>query len=201
MIHILAEIAAGIAVALVLRTFVAAFSVVKGSSMAPTLKNGDVLLVLMRRGRWRRVQRGDVVICRYPGRGRKYFVKRVVGMPGDTVCRTAGVTLLEGESLDARANRFRGDYEYTLGADEYFCVGDNRASSHDSRDWQRSGKNQVGPIAESMICGVAKYVIWPPGVRCRIDRDFVFEGVQPVIIPEIVGEEVNSDGNDDEKEA
>lgn len=200
MIRMIAEIAIGMLIALALRTFVAGFCVVKGSSMMPTLKNGDVLLVRMCRGRKRRVGRGNVVICHFPGRGRKYFVKRVVGVPGDTVRRVAGVTLIGDESLDARAIRFRGDYEYTLGEGEYFCVGDNRASSHDSRDWQRSGKNQVGPIAEDRICGVAKYVLWPAKSRRRLESEFAFEGVQPVIPPENeLGEEGNSDDNDDEK--
>lgn len=172
-------LAIAVIIALALRTFVAALVIVKGNSMNPTLKNGQVMLVLM--GRWRRVQRGDVVICRYPGRGRRFFVKRAVGMPGDSLCRTGGVTLLNGKSLDARAYVYRSEYEYTLGKDEYFCVGDNRASSHDSRDWQRTGGNQVGPLPEKMICGVAKWVIWPPAAWKRLERGFAFEGALPVV--------------------
>ena len=183
MIDLIMEAAVTLAVAaiiaLALRTFVAALVIVKGNSMNPTLKNGQIMLVLM--GRRRRVQHGDVVICRYPGRGRRFFVKRAVGMPGDSVCRTGGVTLLNGESLDARANVFRGEYEYTLGRDEYFCVGDNRANSHDSRDWQRTGGNQVGPLPKKMIYGVAKWVIWPPAAWKCLERDFAFEGALPVV--------------------
>lgn len=165
--------------ALALRTFVAALVIVKGNSMAPTLKNGQIMLVRM--GRWRKVERGDVVICRYPGRGRRFFVKRAVGLPGDRVCRTGGVTLLNGESLDARANVFRSEYEYVLGEDEYFCVGDHRANSHDSRDWQRAGGNQVGPLPKKMIFGVAKWVIWPPAAWKRLERDYAFVGAPPVV--------------------
>lgn len=178
-IRIAAEIVAAVAIALLLRTFVAALVIVKGNSMNPTLKNGEVMLALM--GRWRRVRRGDVVICRYPGRGRKFFVKRAVGLPGDEVCRTGGVTLLNGESLDARAYVYRSEYEYTLADDEYFCVGDNRGNSHDSRDWQRVGNNQVGPLPRRMICGTAKWVIWPPKARRKIGREFAFSGADPVI--------------------
>lgn len=178
-----AELMLAVAVALWLRTFVAALTFVKGNSMCPTLKNGDVALVRMRRSRKKDICWGDVVICRYPGRGRKFFVKRVVGVPGDHVSRVSGVTLLNGESLDARANLHRGDYEHTLGEDEYFCVGDNRANSHDSRDWQRIGGNQVGPIRRDMIFGVVKYVIWPAKHRRKIDGEFAFQGVLPVTAP------------------
>lgn len=173
-----AYLAAAAAIAWLLRTYVAALVIVKGNSMAPTLKNGQIMLALM--GRWRRVRRGDVIICRYPGRGRRFFVKRAVGVPGDEICRTGGVTLLNGESLDARAYVYRSEYQYTLGEDEYFCVGDNRANSHDSRDWQRMGANQVGPISRKRIYGVAKRVIWPPAAWKAVGRGYAFEGVPPV---------------------
>lgn len=174
-----AELIIAVALGLYMRTFVAAFTFIKGNSMQPTLKNGEVAWVRMRRSR-RTLCRGDVVICRFPGRGRKNFVKRIVGLPGDTVSRVSGVTLVNGISLDVRANLLRGDYEYTLGADEYFCVGDNRGNSHDSRDWQRVGGNQVGPIRREQIFGVVKCVIWPGKARRRIDTNFAFEGVQPM---------------------
>lgn len=184
LIRTAAEILLAVAIAWGLRTFVFAFTWVKGNSMAPTLNNGEVLLVMMRRLPRQALRRGDVVICRYPGRGRRYFIKRLIGMPGDTISRVSGVTMLNGESLDARPLLWRGDYEYVLGDDQYFCVGDNRANSHDSRDWQRGGSNQVGPIPRRMICGVARYVILPPGKKRRINNEFSFAGVLPVIAPE-----------------
>lgn len=179
-----AEILLAIAIGWLLRRYVFAFTLVKGNSMQPTLRNGEVLLVSMRRLKRQRLRRGDVVICHYPGRGRKYFIKRLVGMPGDTVSRVSGVTLCSGVSLDVRAQLWRGDYAYTLGDEEYFCVGDNRGSSHDSRDWQRAGTGQVGPISRKMICGVATRVILPTGKKRRLGTEFIFEGVQPVIAPE-----------------
>ena len=178
-----AELILAVGLGLFLRTFVSAFTFVKGNSMQPTLKNGDVAWVRMCRGRRTVLRRGDVVLCRYPGRGRKFFVKRIVGLPGDTVSRVSGVTMVGGVSLDARAYPARGDYEYVLAEDEYFCVGDNRANSHDSRDWQRFGSNQVGPIRRSAICGVVRAVIWPGRSRQKIGREFAFAGVQPVLPP------------------
>lgn len=176
-----AELIAAVALGWYLRTYVFAFTFIKGNSMQPTLKNGEVAWVRMCRSRKGVLNRGDVVICRYPGRGRKYFVKRVVGVPGDTVSRVSGVTLVNGVSLDARAYLLRGDYEHVLEADEYFCVGDNRANSHDSRDWQRAGGNQVGPIRRNQIFGVVKATLWPARTRRKIGREFAFVGVQPVV--------------------
>lgn len=190
---------------------------VDGASMYPTLNNGDRLGVTAYDVRIEnKLQRGDVVICHYPGRTNKLlglitvqtdFVKRIVGMPGDTVSRVSGVTYINGEALDpskfsrnptvqekdgrfysdgqevtlseeqleilARSHRI--DYEYVLGDDEYFVVGDNRYNSHDSRWWNgpnvemyvtNDTSGDVGPITSDMILGRAKFVFWPlDGIR------------------------------------
>lgn len=177
---------------------------VDGASMSPTLSNGDRLGVTAYDVRIQnKLQRGDVVICHYPGRTNKLlglitvqtdFVKRIVGVPGDTVSRVSGVTYINGEALDpsrvsraltvqekdgkfyldgqevtlsqeeleilARSHRI--DYEYVLGEDEYFVVGDNRYNSHDSRDWNDSEPSRdVGPITKDMIVGKVQCVVWP----------------------------------------
>lgn len=185
---------------------------VDGSSMYPTLNNGDRLGVTAYDVRIQnKLQRGDVVICHYPGRTNKLlglvtvqtdFVKRIVGMPGDTVSRVSGVTYINGEALDPSrysrsatvqekdgkfysngqevtlseeeltvlARNHRIDYEYVLGEDEYFVVGDNRYNSHDSRWWNgpnvemnvtNDTSGDVGPITSDMILGRAKFVFWP----------------------------------------
>ena len=89
----------------------------------------------------------------------------MVGVPGDKVCRYNGVTYVNGEPLDplGLAAEARYDYdEYTLGEDEYFCVGDNRYDSHDSRDWNDGDASRdVGPISGDMLVGKVRHVIWP----------------------------------------
>lgn len=152
-------------VVLLVRAFLFTVIRVDGSSMYPTLINDERLFVTVADVKLGYVDRGDVVICHYPNRGRTYFVKRVVGVPGDKVCRYNGVTYVNGEPLDplGLAAEARYDYdEYTLGEDEYFCVGDNRYDSHDSRDWNDGDASRdVGPIDKGMLVGKVRHVIWP----------------------------------------
>lgn len=153
--------------ALMLRFFVLSFTRVKGRSMLPTLENKDVLFVWRLSCRLRGPKRQDVVICHYPNRywkGHKWapicFVKRVVGLPGDTVEAAEGQLLINGRPLyepylDPKRTRFfRNRAPVTLGKDEYFVLGDNRDSSNDSR--------AVGPIRKNAIIGQARCILWPP---------------------------------------
>lgn len=155
-LEFVAEIAAGVALALLLRRFVCLFARVKGNSMLDTLRNGDVLFTL-RRGLCGELRRFDVVLCRYPGRGRKLFVKRVVALPGERAAITDGQLYIDGapvaESFDLRPTR-RDMAERALGPGEYLLLGDNRPCSHDSRS--------VGPIRDEEILAVAKCIVFPP---------------------------------------
>ena len=133
--------------------------------MSPTLVNDQRLFVTVCDVKWGGVDRNDIVICQYPNRGNTYFVKRVVGVPGDVVERVAGVTYVNGEALDPNGLTYQAKYDYepyTLGEDEYFCVGDNRYGSHDSRDWKDGDDTRdVGPLDKDMLVGKVRYVIWP----------------------------------------
>jgi len=155
-----------VAAALLLRVFVVELVKVKGRSMLSTLKNGEVTLVTRFDYRLGQPRRFDVVICHYPGRYmdkrkwfRQCFVKRVIGLPGETIAIEEGVVLIDGVAmeesfLDERRNlRKRDMAPRTLGNDEYFVMGDNRDSSNDSRS--------VGPIKRKDIIGQARVVLWP----------------------------------------
>lgn len=148
------------------RLFLFEIAVVKGGSMRSTLENGEVLLVSRLAYRLGDPQRHDVVICHYPGRMmkrlpfiRQQFVKRVVGLPGDTVEIIDGVVHINGEALaepylDSTRCRFRTNRPpITLGADEYYVLGDNRDNSNDSR--------AIGPIKREMIVGRVERVLFP----------------------------------------
>ena len=133
--------------------------VVRGSSMEPSLLNGDVLLVT----RWRRqLRRGDIVIVDSPdGTDIGWQVKRVVGLPGDVVSFECGLMYVNGDhhpesylaglpadvGLESRA--------WQTGSDEFIALGDNRAHSTDSRHY--------GPIALNRVVGIALLRAWPLG--------------------------------------
>ena len=176
------SIAAALMVVFLLRTFLFQVIRVDGDSMDATLADNERLFVSVLDVRLSGVNRGDVVICHYPNRGRTDFVKRVVAMPGDRVYRENFATHVvydlvkeDGsvETVDEILDAYiPGEYHpylnspdyapYTLKEDEYFVVGDNRYHSHDSRDWNDSDPSMdVGPISGDMIVGRVCNVIWP----------------------------------------
>lgn len=173
------SIAVALLVVMLLRSFLFTLIRVDGESMQPTLLDNERLFVTVYDVRFGEIERGDIVICHYPDRGRDHFVKRVVAVPGDSVYREGGVTHVVysagtaawmeviDEALDPdiaiSPYRFTSDYDpYVLGEDEYFVVGDNRYDSHDSRDWNGDPADAVvGPITKDMITGHVRQVIWP----------------------------------------
>lgn len=159
-----------LALAVLLRIFAAELVRVKGSSMRDTLQTGQFLWVNKWAYRTGVPRRGDVVICHYPGRYmdrwklvRQCFVKRVIGLPGESISLVEGVVHINGEPLEEpylseSHTRFKQNRDaVVMGPDEYFLMGDNRDRSNDSR--------RVGPIRRRDIIGRAERVLWP--VRAR----------------------------------
>lgn len=170
------SLAVALLIVLVLRSFLFTIIRVDGTSMDPTLKDTERLFVTVYDVKFGEVERGDIVICHYPNRGYANFVKRVVAVPGDTVYRKDNVTHvvysvetekgteIYDEAIDPKKapSIYNPDYEYVLGEDEYFVVGDNTYNSHDSRDWNDlDSSRDVGPITKDMIIGHVRSVIWP----------------------------------------
>ncbi len=131
-------------VVLPIRLFVAQPFVVRGASMEPTFHNKEYLIVDQLSYRFEDPERGDVVILRYPKDPSVFFIKRVIGLPGETV-ELIGSTIAitrEGQptfTLDETylaPDRLQNEYGvYTLNDNEYFVLGDNRHESSDSRSW------------------------------------------------------------------
>ena len=160
------ELLACAALAMLLRFFVVSFARIHGGSMLSTLHSGDWALVWRLPYCFRAPRRHDVVICHYPGRRMKRckwlpqaFVKRVIGLPGDTIEFIDGIVHINGEALDepyldpARCRIQRTRPPLVLGPDEYFVMGDNRDRSNDSRS--------VGPLRRSAIRGRVVCLLWP----------------------------------------
>ena len=121
-----------------------------GISMTPTIESGDLIFINRLTYRFREPRRGDVVAVRMAGRSVVY-VKRLVALPGERVRIDAGVVSVDGEWLNEPYARKRDDWwlaEATLGADEYFVVGDNRSMPihlHDMGTVSRA--RLIGPLA------------------------------------------------------
>ena len=168
--------------ALVIRSIVFEPVRVDGSSMDDTLANGEIMFVSKfdysstwlclpwqskeAKEKAPRItfggdpQRFDVVICRYPGRGDTNFVKRVVGLPGDTIELKEGYLYVNGEKYDEPYinDEYRSGPLNTMSAREvpegkYFVMGDHRNNSNDSRS--------VGAIDRDMIIGHVRQVVYP----------------------------------------
>lgn len=148
--------AVAIALALVIRTFIFEPVRVDGHSMDYTLADNEYMIVTKYDYLLGEPERFDVIICHYPERGRTNFVKRLVGLPGDTVSMLNGTLYVNGEAIDEPYITNKANYNmqaYTLKDDEYFVLGDNRSSSNDS--------HIIGPISREQIKGHVRCVAFP----------------------------------------
>ena len=144
--------------ALSIRSFLAEPIRVDGDSMIPTLINNEDMLVEKVSYWFHDPARGDMVICFYPGYTES-CVKRVIGLPGETVSITDGLIYIDGTALD-ESDYWTGEIignmdPVTVGAREVFVVGDNRNGSKDSRN------PYVGCIPYSKVVGRVIAVVWP----------------------------------------
>ena len=135
---------------------------VVGSSMYPTLENGDNLIVEKVSYYFRDPQRFDIVVFPYPEDPDVHYIKRIIGLPGETVQIIDGYVYIDGELLEEDVYGYEvmnyagiAQDPIVLGEDEYFVLGDNRNNSEDSRF------EEVGVIQGSDITGRAWIRIWP----------------------------------------
>ena len=136
-----------------IRLYVGQPFIVSGESMVPTFANGEYLIVDELSYHFRDPVRGEVIIFRYPKDPSKFFIKRIIGLPGETVAIGGNIVSIKSgdetiildepyiESQQLQAQTLK------LGVDEYFVMGDNRGASLDSRSW--------GVLEESLIQGRA----------------------------------------------
>jgi len=144
------------------RLFIAQPFIVSGASMSPTFETGQYLIVDQVSYYFEEPQRGDVVIFRYPNDHSKYFIKRIVGLPGEVVqLENGNTTIIEpGTNVESVLNeeylvtdKTDDHLTITLSSNEFFVMGDNRGASSDSRMW--------GPIKRDEIVGRALMRLLP----------------------------------------
>ena len=156
-IRLALALALAAALALCLRHWVCITVRVAGASMQDTLKAGDVALVTRFDYRAGGPGRGDVVQCVFPGRSGTY-IKRVIGLPGETVGFSGGALTVNGQPVEEPyVSTFTEDYGVRLDDGEYLVLGDNRADSYDGR------MADMGLLNADAFLGRVRFILWPLG--------------------------------------
>lgn len=137
---------------------------VKGASMEPNFHEHEYLMVDEISYRFKAIERGEIVVFRYPKDPQEYYIKRVIGLPGETVSIKDGYVYITG--TDGVTSKLEESYlpsyvttvalseePVTLDSDEYYVLGDNRNGSKDSRSF--------GPVQKSFIVGRVFLRGWP----------------------------------------
>jgi signal peptidase I len=145
------------------RTFLVQPFLVDGTSMSPTFSNGDYVLTDELTYRIRPPERGEVVVFHDVSDPSTYLIKRIIGLPGETVIIKNDTVTIENaqnpsgfvldESYLPAGTVTSGDEDITLSSSSYFMMGDNRSVSYDSRSW--------GPLPAQNIVGLVRFRLWP----------------------------------------
>jgi signal peptidase I len=152
-----------VVLALFIITFIAQSFLVQGSSMEPSLHDGQRLMVDKLTYRFVEPKRGEVVVFRYPANRRRKFIKRIVGLPGDEILIRSGYLYINGQRIEEPFVNGPTYGPYSTPAfgpvvvpeDSFFVLGDNRRNSDDSR------YPDVGFVHRTDIVGLARFVYWP----------------------------------------
>jgi signal peptidase I len=158
-----------------LRLFVAQPFIVSGESMDPTFANGQYLIVDELSYHFEAAQRGQVIIFRYPKDPSQFFIKRIIGLPGETVMIRNGqveVQKVDGTTVTLNESYVKnlgngGDATYPVPAGDYFVMGDNRPESSDSRAWGYLPRANIVGQAFLRLLPVNTVGIFPGGTQAQ----------------------------------
>ena len=155
-----------LAIVLPIRFFVAQPFIVRGASMEPNYKDGQYLIVDESTYYFRKPLRDEVIVFRYPEDPSQFFIKRIIGLPGETIqIKNGEVTVIDKDHPEGlRLNELYlpsdvktiPDSSIVLTSTQYFVMGDNRFYSSDSRRW--------GPLDKKYFIGRAWLRLWPLGM-------------------------------------
>ncbi len=182
-------------IVVLIRLFIADIYVIPSGSMLNTLQIGDRIVTSRIEGQHGQIHRGDVIVFKDPDNwlsgessggilSSSYLVKRVIGLPGDTVaCKGSGSPVtINGHAIDESSYLKPGvnpsdiSFSVKVSAHHLFVMGDNRANSADSRYHLSDGQGGLVPISD--VQGVAKFVYWPVTHWRGLGRDdAVYKGV------------------------
>lgn len=143
------------------RMYVAQPFIVSGSSMSPTFETGEYLIIDEISYRFNEPKRGDIIILKKPNNESEYLIKRIVGLPEETITINKGIISIKSPGVNGEivlsepyvVNSNPDISEYKVGAQEYFVMGDNRPVSLDSR--------YIGSIPRDHIIGHALLRLFP----------------------------------------
>ena len=146
-----------LAIIIPIRQFLIQPFYVKGASMEPNFEDHEYLIIDEITYRFRLPMRGEIVVFKAPTEAQQFFIKRIIGLPGETVAVKDGKVLINGDILDEELYlgnlTTQGDRTEKLKENHYFVMGDNRNASYDSR--------LFGPIVRSSIIGRTVFRGWP----------------------------------------
>ena len=150
----------------VIRYFLAQPFLVSGASMAANFNSGDYLVVDEITYRFDGPKRGDVIVFRYPNDPGTFYIKRIVGLPGEKIKVEDGSVYVDGKKIEepylGEEVKTLGDADIVLGESKYFVLGDNRYHSFDSRSW--------GLLDKKHIVGLARLRLFPFNAIGILDR-------------------------------
>lgn len=152
-----------------IRLYVAQPFIVKGSSMDPSFYSGDYLIIDELSYHFNKPKRGEVIVFHYPLDTSKFFIKRVIGLPGETVSIQGNIVTIynseHSEGLVLHENYMQGvtlpDIKVRLDPKEYYVMGDNRSASFDSRYWGALSEDKIVGRAAARLWPVASIGLWP----------------------------------------
>ncbi|MBI5004828.1 MAG: signal peptidase I [Candidatus Lloydbacteria bacterium] len=157
-----------VCIVLPIRIFIIQPFIVSGSSMYPTFETGDYLIVDEIGYRLHEPVRGEVVIFKYPNDPSKFFIKRIIGLPGETLQSVNGTVVVKdaaGNEQTLKESYLReppkDTFSITLTSDEYFVMGDNRAASLDSRIWGALPRHFIVGRAWTRLFPLSELSVWP----------------------------------------
>lgn len=160
-----------LAIVIPIRIFIAQPFIVSGESMYPTFHDGDYLIIDEISYRLDDPHRGDVIVFRYPLKPDRFFIKRIIALPNETISYNDGelvITTEDGTEITIDepyvATYRQPDFEITMTDDEYFVMGDNRDASSDSRVW--------GPLPKEFITGRALLRLLPTKDIAALPGDY-----------------------------